>query len=89
MKNSKVIIACIDTKYVEDEHCKMEFQFAKSTLRKPVVPLIVGEDMSWNMSVVGKGFIRVFLSVAGPQIRFNRVIGPYWYYYPESFNSRR
>lgn len=53
MKNSKVFVACISNDYVEDETCRMEFQFAKSTLRKPVVPLVFGGGMDWQLSVVG------------------------------------
>lgn len=54
LKNSKVFVACIDNNYVEDETCRMEFQFAKSTLRKPVIPLVFGRGMDWQLSVVGK-----------------------------------
>lgn len=53
MKNCKVFVACISDDYVENETCKMEFQFAKSTLRKPVVPLVFGDGMNWQLSVVG------------------------------------
>ena len=54
MKSSKVFIACISDDYVANEQCRMEFQYAKSTLRKPVIPVIVGSGTEWNMSVVGK-----------------------------------
>ena len=54
LKNSKVFIACISDQYVLNEQCRMEFQYAKSTLKKPVVPLVLGEGMEWMMSVVGK-----------------------------------
>ena len=54
MKNSKVFIACICDDYVLNEECRMEFQYAKSTLRKPVVPVVIGNSTEWTMSVVGK-----------------------------------
>ena len=54
MKQSKVFVACISDSYVLNEQCRMEFQYAKSTLRKPVVPLVFGNGMAWMMSLVGK-----------------------------------
>jgi len=53
MKKSKVFVACIDDEYVLNEDCRMEFQYAKATLKKPVIPLIFGESKQWSMSVVG------------------------------------
>lgn len=57
MRNSKVFVACISDDYVQDESCRMEFQFAKSTLGKPVVPLVIGGGMEWQLSVVGSALI--------------------------------
>ena len=54
MRNSKVFIACISDDYAANEQCRMEFQYAKSTLRKPVIPVVIGNGTEWNMSVVGK-----------------------------------
>ena len=54
MKKAKVFIACISDQYVANDQCRMEFQFAKKTLNKPVIPLIVGDGSSeWTVSVVG------------------------------------
>ena len=54
MKKATVFIACISDQYVADNECRMEFQFAKSTLGKPVVPLVVGDgSFDWTMSVIG------------------------------------
>ena len=53
MKSSKVFVACISDEYVLNEQCRMEFQYAKATLKKPVVPLVIGDGMEWMMSVVG------------------------------------
>lgn len=54
MKKAKVFVACISDEYVQDQTCRMEFQFAKSTLKKPVVPLVFGSGREWQLSVVGK-----------------------------------
>ena len=54
IKNAKVFVACISNEYVNDENCKMEFQFASISLHKPVIPLVVGHSSSaWSTSVVG------------------------------------
>ena len=54
MKHAKIFIACISDQYVNNEKCRMEFQYAKSTLRKPVIPLVVGDgSFNWTASVVG------------------------------------
>ena len=54
IRKAKVFIACISDAYVLDESCIMEFQFAKTTLHKPVIPLVVGDgSFAWIMSAVG------------------------------------
>ena len=54
MRKAKVFIACISNQYVANNECRMEFQFAKSTLGKPIVPLVVGDgSFDWTMSVIG------------------------------------
>ncbi|XP_065668500.1 uncharacterized protein LOC136088541 isoform X3 [Hydra vulgaris] len=53
IKNAKVFIACISEAYVNDENCKMEFQFANISLHKPVIPLVIGHSLAWSTSVVG------------------------------------
>lgn len=54
MKKAKVFVACISDDYTQNQTCRMEFQFAKSTLKKPVVPLVFGNGRDWQLSVVGK-----------------------------------
>ena len=54
IKNAKVFVACISDEYVANNECRMEFQYAKTTLGIPVVPLVVGDgSFDWTMSVVG------------------------------------
>ena len=33
--------------------CRQEFQYAKKTAKKPVIPVVVGKSFDWMMSVVG------------------------------------
>ena len=53
-KMAKVFVACISDKYVANNECKIEFQYTKTTLCIPIVPLVV-EDGSFDLtlSVVG------------------------------------
>lgn len=54
MKRAKVFIACISDEYVANDECRMEFQYAKTTLNTPIVPLVVGDgSFDWTVSVVG------------------------------------
>jgi len=54
LKKSKVFIACLSDEYASNERCRMEFQFAKKTLKIPVIPVVVGTNsFQWQMTVVG------------------------------------
>ena len=41
LKKSKVFIACLSDEYARNDRCRMEFQYAKKTLRLPVIPVVV------------------------------------------------
>lgn len=54
IKNSTIFIGCLSDQYVSNKQCCMEFQYAKTSLRKPVIPLVVGnESYDWISSVIG------------------------------------
>ena len=39
---------------IRDEICRQEFQYAKKTAKKPVIPVVVGSgSFDWMMTVVG------------------------------------
>ena len=38
---------------LRDEICRQEFQYAKKTVKKPVIPVVVGSSFDWMMTVVG------------------------------------
>lgn len=50
---AKVVLACVSKQYANSENCRMEIQFAIKSLKKPVVPVIVGEGNEWESTVVG------------------------------------
>eukprot|EP00052_Salpingoeca_macrocollata_P003802 m.37781 g.37781 ORF g.37781 m.37781 type:complete len:698 (-) comp13669_c0_seq1:33-2126(-) len=58
MTSARCFVACVSNSFVYDETCRMQFQFAKKSQKKPVIPLVVeayqqGPPWDWQMSVVG------------------------------------
>lgn len=54
LKRSKIFIACLSDEYASNNRCRMEFQYAKKTLKIPVLPIVVGTNsFQWKMTVVG------------------------------------
>ena len=54
MKKCKVIIACISNEYAHSDKTRMELQFTKKTIKKPILPVVVGGgEWLWQMTVVG------------------------------------
>ena len=51
--NSKCVFAFISSDYAKSDNCKMEFQFAVKSLKKPFIPICVGEDTGWVASMIG------------------------------------
>ena len=43
IKKAKVVVACISEQYAISDNCKMEFQFAATSLKKPIIAFIVGK----------------------------------------------
>ena len=54
LSKAKVLVACVSKEYAESENCKMEFQFAAKSLKKPLVAVIVGNsEDDWQSTSVG------------------------------------
>ncbi|XP_064623321.1 uncharacterized protein LOC135485349 isoform X1 [Lineus longissimus] len=53
LRHSKVMVACISEEYVKSRNCLMEFQFAKVTLRLPIVVAVFGSGTKWETSELG------------------------------------
>eukprot|EP00730_Choanoeca_flexa_P001433 TRINITY_DN10632_c0_g1_i9.p1 TRINITY_DN10632_c0_g1~~TRINITY_DN10632_c0_g1_i9.p1 ORF type:complete len:719 (+),score=189.70 TRINITY_DN10632_c0_g1_i9:57-2213(+) len=53
LKHTKAVVLCLSDEYAMSENCRTEIQFAMKSLKKPVVPIIVGKGDTWKKSVVG------------------------------------
>ena len=43
----------VSDEYSESDNCRMEFQFALKSLKKKVVPVIVGTGNNWGNTIIG------------------------------------
>lgn len=66
LKNAKVVIACVSSEYVNSKNCQMEFRFAASVLRLPIILAIVGTGNTWIKSEIG------MLSLDFPRVDLQR-----------------
>ena len=54
LANAKVIVACVSQEYADSQNCRMEFQFAARSLKKPIVALLVGDqEAEWRQTSIG------------------------------------
>ena len=54
LANAKVIVACVSQEYADSQNCRMEFQFAALSLKKPIVALLVGDqEAEWRQTSIG------------------------------------
>ena len=54
MKSCKVVIPCISNEYANNDNTRMELQFSKKTIKKAILPIVVGGgEWDWQMTVVG------------------------------------
>ncbi len=54
MKRCKVIIPCISNEYANNDNTRMELQFSKKTIKKAILPIVVGGgEWEWQLTVVG------------------------------------
>ncbi|EDQ86872.1 uncharacterized protein MONBRDRAFT_27923 [Monosiga brevicollis MX1] len=53
LQNTKLVVAFVSDEYAMSENCRTEFQFACKSLKKPIVPIVVGQGDKWQMTVVG------------------------------------
>ncbi|KAL5004316.1 hypothetical protein ScPMuIL_017772 [Solemya velum] len=51
--DSSVFVALISSHYVKDESCCDLFKYARLTLKKPIIIVVVGEGMDWKQSKLG------------------------------------
>jgi len=53
ISQAEVVVACISDQYVRSDTCEDELNYARKHLKKPVIPIIVGEGMAWQNSWAG------------------------------------
>lgn len=53
LMDSGVILVFISNEYVSDESCCNLFKYARLTLRKPIILVVVGSGMEWKSSRLG------------------------------------
>jgi hypothetical protein len=64
LNEASVMVACISDEYCVSENCLLEFRFAHSSLRKPIVKAIVGTGNEWKKHEIS------FLSGSYTEINF-------------------
>eukprot|EP00048_Salpingoeca_helianthica_P016947 m.234949 g.234949 ORF g.234949 m.234949 type:complete len:820 (-) comp19846_c0_seq1:142-2601(-) len=53
MQKAKAVVVFISDEYANSDNCRMELQFAAKSLKRTIVPVIVGEGDSWPKTVAG------------------------------------
>ena len=54
IKKCKVVIPCISNEYAKSDTNRMELQFSKKTMKKAILPIVVGGgEWKWQATVVG------------------------------------
>jgi hypothetical protein len=52
INQAKVVVACVSDEYVASENCQLEFRFAHSSLKMPIIKAIVGTGKEWRKSEI-------------------------------------
>lgn len=54
MKRCQIIISCISNEYANSDNTRMELQFSKKTIKKSILPIVIGGgEWEWKLTVVG------------------------------------
>jgi len=53
INEAEVVVACVSDQYGKADSCEDELTYARKTLKKPIIPIIVGEGMEWQNSWAG------------------------------------
>ena len=53
IKNCKLFLLLVSDNYARNEHCLNLFYYAKKTLRKPIMVVVVGSTRNWQNSEIG------------------------------------
>jgi leucine-rich repeat kinase 2 len=64
INQAKIVVACLSDEYVKSINCKLEFRFAHTSLKVPIVKAVVGTGQEWRKNEIS------FLSGSYPEINF-------------------
>ena len=53
VRDCKLFIALISSNYVNDGKCCDAFKYARVTLNKPILLVVIGKGMEWRQSPLG------------------------------------
>ena len=53
MRDAKVVVVLMSSAYANDTHCCNMFKYARLTLKKPVIIVVVDSDQDWKKSNIG------------------------------------
>ena len=53
MRDCEVFMALVSDEYVNNKHCCDTFRYARQTLRKPLLMVVLGEGLEWRKSKLG------------------------------------
>lgn len=53
MRDAQVFMAVVSDNYATDPYCYQVFQYARLTLHKPLLMVVVGEGENWKKSKLG------------------------------------
>ena len=65
LRNAEVMVAFVSDEYAKSTNCSMEFRFATSVLKIPVLLAVVGKSSQWRKSEV---LLMPFINHAGTSI---------------------
>ncbi len=53
LRDCEALLALVSDAYVRDKHCCDTFRYARQTLRKPLLMVVLGEGAEWRKSKLG------------------------------------
>ncbi|KAJ1550539.1 hypothetical protein HK096_006365, partial [Nowakowskiella sp. JEL0078] len=75
LQQCKLVIACVSSEYVQSDICRCELQYARTRLRRQIIPVVVGENnFDWLNTVVGFLLVEYIFIDCTQQIRFEDIL---------------
>ncbi len=64
INNASLVVACLSDEYVKSINCKLEFRFAHTSLKVPIIKAVVGTGNEWRKNEIS------FLAGNYPELNF-------------------